>query len=180
MIISGGLRYHPGLAPLLEPIERVRPHPENPNNGDVDAIEVSIEVNGMYRPVEAQVSTGFILAGNTTYTACLALDADRIPVVWLDVDDEAALRILLGDNQLARLARIDHGLLAPQLDRLMETELRLLGTGYAEPPPPPPVETEYSYTVTVRLTGETMAMWFDIPGEDDRGRLLWLIGSARG
>jgi len=174
MIRSGDVKFHPALAPLMEDITGVRPHPDNPNNGDEFEISVSIEVNGMYRPVEAQLSTGFILAGNTTYAACMALGSLRIPVIWLDVDDETALRILLGDNQLARLARMDAGLERPLLQTLLDTELKLLGTGYPEPPPPPP-ESPPGHTVSVYLTADAMATWFDVPGESDRERLFFLM-----
>lgn len=177
MIPSGGVKFHPALGPLLEPIEKVRPHPENPNNGDDEEIAVSIEVNGMYRPVEAQTSTGHILAGNTTYAACLLLESAVIPVIWLDVDDETAVRILLGDNALARLARMDVGLESELVDRLLETELRLLGTGYTEPPLPAlPTEPEPGYLVSVYLSADQRASWLDIPGENDRDRLEFLLG----
>lgn len=176
MIVSGGVKYHDSLHDLLTPIEAVSPHPDNPNNGDQEAIEESIEVNGMYRPVEAQRSTGFILAGNTTYASCLSLGAEVIPVIWLDVDDETALRIMLGDNQLARLARMDEGLLGPQLNHLLTTELRLLGTGYTEwvPPPPPP---EPGYTISATLRGEEAVQWFDVPGRTDADRIRFLLGA---
>lgn len=174
MIVSGGVKYHPALEPLLESISAVRPHPENPNNGDEFEISVSIEVSGMYRPIEAQLSTGYVLAGNTTYAACLLLDATVIPVVWLDVDEEAAMRILLGDNQLARLAIMDQALLQPQIAALLETELRLLGTGYTEPPPPPPPGPP-GHTVSVYLTGDDLVSWFDLPSDSDRERLLYLL-----
>lgn len=176
MIVSGGVRFHPSLESLLVPIDTVRPHPDNPSSGDQDAVEESIEVNGMYRPVWAQLSTGYILGGNTTYASCLALGATELPVVWLDVDELTATRILLGDNEIARRAVVDLGLLGPMIDRLLETELRLLGTGYEEAPPPPPLtEIEPAHTVTVYLTGENMVSWFDIPGEGDREKLLWLM-----
>lgn len=173
MIVSGGVRFHPALKDLLVPINLVHPHPDNPNNGDSDAIAVSIEVNGMYRPVEIQASTGYILAGNTTYAACLELGATEIPVVWLDVDDETALRILLGDNQLARLARMDRALELPLLERLMDTDLQLLGTGYTVWDPPP--EPEYGRSLSLWLTGDLLASWLDVPGETDRDRLEFLL-----
>lgn len=177
MIVSGGVKYHDALEPLLHPINLLRPHPENPSNGDQDAVEVSIEISGMYRTVQAQSSTGFILAGNTTYAACLSLGAEVIPVVWLDVDSETAMRILLGDNQIARLALIDQGLLTPVLDALLETELRLLGTGYSEPPvvEPPAEPLDLGRTITVYLNGERLEWWLDLPGATDRERLLGLM-----
>jgi hypothetical protein len=181
MITSGDVAYHPSLAPLLDDITLLSPHPANPNSGDEQAIAISIEISGMYRPVMAQRSTGRILAGNTTYSACLSLGALKIPVVWLDVDDESALRILLGDNQLARLAVIDHGLLSPLLDALMATDLALIGTGYDTPPDylePTPIEA--GHTVTVYLTGDDMWAWFELPGDTDTDRLTALLqGVAR-
>lgn len=179
MIRSGGVKYHDALEPLMEDITKVRPHPDNPSSGDQEQIAVSIEVSGMYRPVEAQRSTGYILAGNTTYAACLLLDATVLPVIWLDVDDEAALRILLGDNQLARLAIVDQGLLTPLVERLLETEMRLLGTGYDEPSLPPEVEIEPAHMVCVNLTGDNMVSWFDLPVDTDRERLLHLLDQWR-
>lgn len=181
MIVSGDVRFHPALEPLLDDIEKLRPHPDNPSSGDEDEIVTSIEINGMYRPVMAQSSTGYILAGNTTYAACLALGSLRIPVVWLDVDDEAALRILLGDNELARLALVDRALLTPLVNRLLETELRLLGTGYHEPAAARPADdlmppvAEAAHMLCINLVGDEMASWFDVPGETDRERLFFLL-----
>jgi ParB-like chromosome segregation protein Spo0J len=177
MTVSGQVRFHESLQILMEDINDVGQHPDNPSSGDIDAIATSIEVVGMYRPVYAQRSTGHIVAGNTTYAACLSLDATQIPVVWLDIDDETALRILLGDNQLARLALLDQGLLGPLLEQLMESDLALLGTGYSSSALPELENQPLSvtHTVMVTLTGEEMAQWFDIPGEDDRHRLFWLL-----
>lgn len=176
MIRSGHVKFHDELEPFFVDIEKVRPHPDNPSSGDVDALMESIEVVGMYRPVYVQRSTGYVLAGNTTYAACLGLESKVIPVVWLDVDEEQALRILLGDNELARLAIVDQGLLTPLLEKLMETELQLLGSGYQPPPlPPEPKEPDLTYTLVVSLSGDEMATWFDIPGDNDRARLQFLL-----
>lgn len=126
------IRFHEDLLPLLRPIEDVRQHPDNDNNGDTDEIRTSIEVNGMYRPVYVQKSTGYIVAGNHTYSACLELGSQTIPVIEIDVDDETALRIMEGDNQIARLARADAAQTLRNLRALQATELGLVGTGYQE------------------------------------------------
>lgn len=178
MIHSGGVRFHPALQSLLVDIADLSPHPDNPSNGDMEAVAESIEISGMYRPVYAQRSTGFVLGGNTTYSACLYLGAELIPVVWLDVDGETAVRIMLGDNQIARLALVDQALLAPALDALLSTELKLLGTGYAERPVAMPSERPPGHTVTVTLTEEYLVAWFELPGSDDRARLLNLIDTC--
>lgn len=129
MIRDGLVAYHGDLEPLLIDIDTVTQHPENYNNGDVEALAESIEVNGMYRPIYVQKDTGHIIAGNHTWMACKGLGATRIPAVVLDVDDTTALRIMLADNRIASLAVPDNSQLIELLDRLTETD-SLLGTGY--------------------------------------------------
>lgn len=131
MITSGLARYHDDLADHLVDIDSVSNHPRNPNNGDVDAIAESIEVNGMYRPVFVQRSSNHIIAGNHTWAACKQLGATQIPVVWLDIDDHTALRIMLADNRTAALAVPDNALLLELLDDLAEND-SMLGTGYRD------------------------------------------------
>jgi ParB-like chromosome segregation protein Spo0J len=123
--------FHDALLPLLVDVKDVRPHPANPRNGDIDAIAESIQVNGCYRPLYAQRSSGFILAGNHTYHALLALGADAVPVIWLDVDEISAKRILAVDNHAADLGNYDNGVLLDLLDDLAAHD-SLLGTAYTE------------------------------------------------
>ena len=130
-IRSGMVRFHADLAPLMRPIDSVEPHPENYNNGDVETLAESIEVNGMYRPIYVQASTGFIIAGNHTWMACKSLAAEKIPAVILDVDDVTAKKIMVADNRIASLAMPDHGQLASILESLSEVS-DLTGTGYGE------------------------------------------------
>lgn len=131
MIHSGLAAYHDDLAGLMQPIDQIQPHPRNYNNGDLEAIAESIEVNGMYRPVFVQKNTGYIIAGNHTYAACLNLGATEIPVVHLDVDDTTAVRIMIADNRTAALAEPDNGLLVELLDSLAVNDT-LHGTGYKD------------------------------------------------
>lgn len=131
MIPLGGLAHaHDSLETLLVDVDRVHPHPDNPWNGDTDAIATSIEINGLYRPVYAQMD-GTLLAGNHTTAALLSLGAEKIPVVWLDVDDATARRILLVDNRSAQLGSYDDSLLLSLLDTITVND-SLLGTGYAD------------------------------------------------
>jgi ParB/Sulfiredoxin domain len=129
MIHSGLVQFHGDLAQLMQPIDSIQPHPRNYNNGDLDAIGESIEVNGMYRPLYVQTSTGYILAGNHTWHACKALGATDVPVLYLDVDDTTAFRIMVADNRVAALAEPDNALLLELLDELAATDT-LHGTGY--------------------------------------------------
>jgi hypothetical protein len=89
----------------LAPIESISPHPRNPNQGDVAAIRESIDVNGFYGACIVQKSTRFILAGEHRWRAEKEREQTHVPVLFVDVDDETALRILLADNGTRRGAR---------------------------------------------------------------------------
>lgn len=130
MRVSGLVQFHTDLEPLLVDIDSITQHPDNPNNGDVDAISESIEVNGYIAPIIAQRSTGHILAGNHRWEALKQLGATEAPVIMVDLDDASALRYLIGDNRLAALAKLDHSRLLPLL-RQMEEKGDLLGSGYS-------------------------------------------------
>lgn len=130
MIRSGGVRFHDDLAPLMQPIESARPHPENNNEGDVDLIDHSIETNGMYRPVLVQKSTGYIVAGNHTWQAVKQRGADVCPMVILDIDDTTARRIMLDDNHIARLAIPNPAATLELLERITEDEGSLAASSY--------------------------------------------------
>ena len=112
------------------PVDALRPHPRNPRQGDIGAIHTSIETNGFYGAVIAQKSTGYILAGNHRWQAAQAAGATDIPVTWIDVDDDHALRILLADNRTNDLASYDDTALTEILKDLMDDTGTLLGTGY--------------------------------------------------
>jgi len=114
----------------LVPLNRLKPHPKNPRQGDVGAIHVSIEANGFYGSVIAQKSTGHILAGNHRFLAAQHANAEEIPVTWVDVSDAEAERILLADNRTNDLATYDDQALAEMLEGLLRDTGSLAGTGY--------------------------------------------------
>lgn len=105
-------------------------HPDNANNGDIDAIEESIEINGFYSPLHVQRSTGRILAGNHRYLVALRRGIPEVPVIYHDVTDEQALRIMLADNSITRHGFDDEPQLLNLLDALYATDLGLHGTGF--------------------------------------------------
>lgn len=128
-------KWHPTVRELLVPASTVRPHPQNANNGDEDVVRESILTNGVYGPIIAQKSTGFILAGHTQYAVEVDLqlsagvsEADVVvPVSWTQCDHKTALRIVAVDNESARMARMDDALL---LQLLQELEGDLEGSGF--------------------------------------------------
>lgn len=105
---------------------QIKEHPKNPRKGDVDAIKQSMQANGVYRPVIVQKSSGYILAGNHTYRAMRELGETLIPVVFVDVDDDTATRILLADNRTADLGDYNHEILIQLLQDIPDLD----GTGY--------------------------------------------------
>lgn len=114
----------------LEPIDAVTPHPKNPRRGDTEAIQASVQELGFYGVVIAQRSTGHILAGNHRYLAAQAAGASEIPVTWLDVTDEQALKILLADNRTSDRATYDDEALAALLREMLETTSDLTALGF--------------------------------------------------
>jgi ParB-like chromosome segregation protein Spo0J len=116
----------------LAPIDKLRPHPRNPRAGDVAAIRESLDAHGFFGALVAQRSTGYILAGNHRFRAACQRGAERLPVLWVDCDDDAALRILLADNRTSDLAEYDRAALAEILRALQETDAGLAGAGYRD------------------------------------------------
>lgn len=164
----------------LAPLDTVRPHPRNPRQGDTGAIHESIEANGFYGAIIAQKSTGFILAGNHRWQAAQQSGATEIPVTWVDVDDDHALRILLADNRTNDLASYDDEALAEILREIHAEHGNLIGTGYdgddldqlledlgeaPEPGATPEAQPERA--------DELQAMWQVKPGQ------LWSAGPHR-
>lgn len=104
----------------------LKEHPQNPNIGAVEVIEESIDVNGWFGAVVAQKSTGYILAGNHRYRVAKQRKAKELPVIWKDVDDETALKILTVDNKSTRDGEVDEA----KLEELLASLETLDGSGY--------------------------------------------------
>lgn len=186
---SGMVRFHGDLEKMLTPIDSVQPAPFNYNNGDVEVICESIEMNGMYRPIFVQRSTGYIIAGNHTWLACKALDAHDVPVVMLDVDDVTAKRIMIEDNEAARKAIPDNGLLFGLLSQIKEETGTLLASVTEQDYEvlkalnEIPLETdEFGQwpTFTVKVPPHVLQafMYLTRQAEDDRGRFELLLRLA--
>lgn len=114
----------------LVAVNKLRPHPENPRQGDIGAIYESIQSNGFYGAVVVQRSTGYILAGNHRFQAAVESGIAEVPVAWVDVDDDRARRILLADNRTNDMASYDDAALADLLKRVLTETDTLAGTGY--------------------------------------------------
>jgi hypothetical protein len=112
------------------PLNRLKLHPRNVNQGDFGAIQSSMVENGFFGTIVANKRTGHILAGNHRFAVAKSLHYDKVPVAWVDVDDEQELRILIADNRTTRLGMDDEAKLAELLSELANTPSGLTGTGY--------------------------------------------------
>jgi ParB-like chromosome segregation protein Spo0J len=107
------------------PIGDLKPHPDNPNEGDVESIAESLEENAMYKPVVVNIRNGYMVAGHHTWLAARSLGWDKIPVVEIDVDEERHMKILLADNATSDRRRYNDDLRAKILANLKSVK----GTG---------------------------------------------------
>lgn len=128
---TAATRIPASLADLAVPVDELAPYHRNPRTGDLDSIAESLSTNGQYRPIVVNRGThtgrtNEILAGNHTFKAAEQLGWDTIAVTWLDVDDDAAAKIVIVDNRTSDLAGYDSVLLADILTELPD----LQGTGY--------------------------------------------------
>lgn len=145
-------------------LDSVQVHPANPRRGNVPAIAESLERNGQFAPIVVQASTRYVLAGNHTTLAARALSWDHIDAVFVDVDDQAAYRIMLAANRTQELGRYDSDALVELLSYL---DGDLIGSGYSDIDvqaliAPPPWDDEHAISAVLDPSGT-------LPGTEDDG-----------
>lgn len=118
-------------ATVMVNVSDLAEHPRNPNRGDMERIGESIEADGFYGTIVAQKSTGHILVGNHRYRAAVELGLKTVPVTWVDIDDDQALRILVKDNRITEFGKRHTEALAELLKEIQAAS-SLAGTGYSE------------------------------------------------
>ena len=127
--------------PPLEPyqveevdISQLHPHPQNYREHTTDQLthlQQSLQAFGVYKNIViARDNT--ILAGHGLVEAGKQLGLTSLPVKRMDLDpqEEQAIRLLVGDNETARLALMQDTALAGLLERLAASPGGLLGTGF--------------------------------------------------
>lgn len=118
-------------------INAIRPHPQNYRRHPDDQlthIMQSIQANGIYKNI-VTAADGTILGGHGVVQAAIKLGYKEVPIIRLSLaaDDPAAIKILLGDNEISNLADDDDRLLVQLLKDIQAREpAGLLGTGYDE------------------------------------------------
>jgi hypothetical protein len=116
-------------------VDQLKPHPRNyrqHGTAQLDHLVRSIEEHGFYRNVVI-ARDGTILAGHGVVEAAKRLQLVDLPVIRLDVDpgDLQALKVLIGDNQIAQGADVDDRRLIDMLKEIETSDLAdLQGTGF--------------------------------------------------
>lgn len=111
----------------------LRPHPRNYKIHPAVQLEhlaQSIRENGQYRNLVV-ARDGTILAGHGVFEAIQMVGLDTVKVIRLDLDPEdgPAIKILVADNEVARLAEVDDRRLVELVQDLASIDA-LLGTGF--------------------------------------------------
>jgi ParB-like chromosome segregation protein Spo0J len=109
------------------PVIALKPFSGNARTGDIGAIVQSLMTFGQYRPVVAR-RNGTVLVGNHTVEAARALKWEKVSVVWIDVDDEEAIRIAIVDNRTTDMATYN----AENLKNLLAEVSDYSGTGFSQ------------------------------------------------
>lgn len=104
--------------------------PENPRSSDLEPIKESLKIHGQYRPLTVNINNNQILTGNHTWLAMKELGWETCDVMFVDVNDVKARKIVLVDNRVNELATYDKTKLSNMLGDLMELG-ELFGTGYS-------------------------------------------------
>ena len=110
------------VKPELVDIDRLRPHPDNPRNGDQEFINASIDTHGVFRTIVVS-SDDVVLAGNHTYFGALEAGETQLWIsrVPFEHTSEQARQIMLVDNRAADLGRNDTAQLLKVLQDLDDT-----------------------------------------------------------
>ena len=110
--------FHPAF-----PVELIQPFHKNPRRGDVKLIQGSLKENGQYRTIVLNVGTHTgrpveCLAGNHTWLAAKAEGRATMPVNFVDVDEQRAIKIVAVDNAANDKSKTDKAVLADLLGDL--------------------------------------------------------------
>lgn len=164
----------------------------NARRGDISRIAESLSANGQFKPIVVNRGTktgkiNEVLAGNHTLMAAQSLGWVFIDAVYVDVDREHALRIVLADNQTSDVATNDNNALIDLIQELPD----LVGTGFTQddldvllsaadagggfgPPPDEPYVSRWEIVVECENENEQEELYDQFRQQGLRVRLLSL------
>lgn len=112
------------LKVLARPIDELKPLPNNPRRGNVEAVMLSYQTFGQRKPIVARPD-GTVIAGNHQLEAARRLGWTEIAVVVVNDDDTKAQAYALADNRTGDLGGYDDEALVQMLSAV-EFDLDLL------------------------------------------------------
>jgi len=140
------------LAPLIVPIDSVKPREKNPRiTKNLEMLMDGVRRFGVRWPIVVNKNDGTIEAGHKRYEALVSLGAKHIPVLWTDDDQNTADAFTISDNRLGeKVAKWDDGILNEMLAGLLEED-SLGGVGFEPDDVKLPVSSEDSLSGIVDL-----------------------------
>lgn len=115
------------------PIASLRPFEGNPrkiSQKGLEKLQRSIEEFGFVNPILVQAGTRMVIAGHQRLKAAELAGMDKVPVIFLDLDDVTAKAYNIADNRLQDEAEWDFGPLADLLAELDNGAVDLTLTGF--------------------------------------------------
>lgn len=112
------------------PVEWIRPNPDNPNEGDEDSLNESIDELGFFGAILVRQVDEYefeLIGGEHRWLDRKKRGLTTIPaIIAHDVDDETAMKMLLSDNEVTRRGQNNVAKLNKVLRGLKSTK----GTGF--------------------------------------------------
>lgn len=115
-------------------ISDLKPFEGNPkkHGDDIPALVKSIEEYGWTNPILVQKGTNRIIAGHGRLLAAKEAGLEKVPVIFLGLDDKKAMAYTVADNKLAEKSQWDFPALKDLLVSLDDGEFDLTLTGFDE------------------------------------------------
>jgi ParB-like chromosome segregation protein Spo0J len=108
-------------------------NPRNPRKHDdeqITRLAASLRRDGQTKPLLVRRENRMIIAGHGIHQAAQMIGLDRLRVVLLDVDQEAANRIMLADNRHSDQSTADNARVTELLREIDQADW--LATGYSD------------------------------------------------
>lgn len=109
----------PELADKVAPVGAYAPHPDNPRTHNIANIQASLLEHGQRTEIVVQKSSGWIVKGNGTYEAILALGWTEAAFDVQEMDDDTAYGYMLADNKASDQSKYDRKKLIAGLEKMV-------------------------------------------------------------
>jgi len=120
----------------LWPIDRLKPHPRNPNkhpDKQIALLAKVIKETGWRSPIVVSERSGYVVKGHGRLLAARVAGFEQVPVDLQAYDSDAQeMADLVADNRIAELSEIDEDILYGLLGNLSTAGMDMELTGYCD------------------------------------------------